>query len=348
MSISCVLGTFRFNTDAAEFIPHERKNAGLNCGAQRRLDSGRSGRRNYSSPPPCHLSRQLPYEDISAIHQHSYHPLGSKPRSQQAAFHSSASHKPSKSHGLQSQPWHKLRSEKHHLRIKKAQNLTDQTSDVISLESVTRLESGTNPIEHSPSESEKEIVGADPRGAKPKKGAQSLYSYGKGPKIKGKLKCEWGNRIIPKPEDAVPENAKPVVVFALDSSDASSRKAAVDGCGAKRNEQKRYPQKRPPWEVEGARPRPGRNPPKQDSPRQQTNTGPRNNVGSIPKDNLNERPAKPACDNGNLAVVNKSSRRIDQEKCTLRRQDPQVVSPFSRGKQNHVLKNVETHTGKSI
>lgn len=342
-----VSGTFKFNTDAAEFIPQEKKNSGLNCGTQRRLDSNRIGRRNYSSPPPCHLSRQVPYDEISAVHQHSYHPSGSKPKSQQTSFQSSPCNKSPKSHGLQNQPWQKLRNEKHHIRVKKAQSLAEQTSDTAGLESSTRSESGTDLREHSPSESEKEVVGADPRGAKPKKATQFVYSYGRGPKVKGKLKCEWSNRTTPKPEDAGPESTKPVGVFHPDSSEASSRKGVLDGYGARRNEQRRYPQKRPPWEVEGARPRPGRNPPKQEGHRH-TNAGHRNNMGPIPKDDLNERPAKSTCDSENLAVINKSSRRVDQEKCTVRRQDPQVVSPFSRGKQNHVLKNVETHTGSLI
>uniref|UniRef100_A0A2K6LNX3 Nuclear transcription factor, X-box binding 1 n=1 Tax=Rhinopithecus bieti TaxID=61621 RepID=A0A2K6LNX3_RHIBE len=342
-----VSGTFKFNTDAAEFIPQEKKNSGLNCGTQRRLDSNRIDRRNYSSPPPCHLSRQVPYDEISAVHQHSYHPSGSKPKSQLMSFQSSPYNKSPKSHGLQSQPWQKLRNEKHHIRVKKAQSLAEQTSDTAGLESSTRSESGTDLREHSPSESEKEVVGADPRGAKPKKATQFVYSYGRGPKVKGKLKCEWSNRATPKPEDTGPENTKPVGVFHPDSSDASSRKGVLDGYGARRNEQRRYPQKRPPWEVEGARPRPGRNPPKQEGHRH-ANTGHRNNMGPIPKDNVSERPAKSTCDSENLAVINKSSRRVDQEKCTVRRQDPQVVSPFPRGKQNHVLKNVETHTGSLI
>lgn len=342
-----VSGTFKFNTDAAEFIPQEKKNSGPNCATQRRLDSNRIGRRNYSSPPPCHLSRQVPYDEISAVHQHSYHPSGSKPKSQLTSFQSSPYNKSPKSHGLQSQPWQKLRNEKHHIRVKKAQSLAEQTSDTAGLESSTRSESGTDLREHSPSESEKEVVGADPRGAKPKKATQFVYSYGRGPKVKGKLKCEWSNRATPKPEDAGPENTKPVGVFHPDSSDASSRKGVLDGYGARRNEQRRYPQKRPPWEVEGARPRPGRNPPKQEGHRH-ANAGHRNNMGPIPKDNVSERPAKSTCDSENLAVINKSSRRVDQEKCTVRRQDPQVVSPFPRGKQNHVLKNVETHTGSLI
>lgn len=345
MSVSFVLGTFKFNTDAAEFIPQERKNSGLNSGSQRRLDSNRIGRRNYSSPPPCHLSRQVPYDDISALHQHSYHPSGSKPKNQQTSFQSSASNKSLKSHGLQNHPWQKLKSEKQHIRVKRAQSLIDQTSEAAGLESVAKSESGTNLREHSPSESEKEIVGADPRGAKPKKATQFVYSYGRGPKVKGKLKSEWGNRLTPKPEDAGSENTKPVGVIQPDSSDTSSRKGIVDGSGARRSEQKRYLQKRPPWEVEGARPRPGRNPPKQEGQRH-TNIGFRNNTASIPKDNLNERPAKSACDSENLAVINKSFRRVDLEKCAVRRQDPQVTS-FPRGKQNHLLKNVETHTGKS-
>lgn len=338
LDISCSLGTFKFSTDAAEFIPQERKNSGLNCGTQRRLDS-RIGRRNYSSSPPCHLPRQNPYDDISAIHQHSY-ASGSKPRSQQVFFQSS--NKSLKNHGLHNQPWQKLRNEKHQSRVKKAQGLTDQTSDTSSLESVTRSESGADPREHSPSESEKDVVIADPRGAKPKKAAQLIYNYGRGPKAKGKLKCELGNRMSPKSED---ENTRPVGASQTDFSDVSCRKAVVDGCMSRRNEQRRYPQKRPPWEVEGARPRPGRNPPKQESQRH-INSGPKNNMPTIPKDNLRERPTKSACDTGNLAVVNKSSRRVDQEKNAGRRQDPQVLSAFPRGKQNHVLKNVETHTGQ--
>lgn len=342
VSISYVLGAFKFNTDAAEFIPQERKNSGLYCGSQRRLDSNRIGRRNYSSPPPCHLSRQISYDDISAVHQHSFHPLGGKPKSQQTSFQSSVTNKSLKNHGLQNQPWQKLRSEKQHIRVKRAQGLTDQTSDAPGLESVAKSESGTNLREHSPSESEKEIVGADPRGAKPKKATQFIYSYGRGPKVKGKLKSEWVHRMTPKPEEAGPENTKPAGVIHPDSSDASSRKVVADG--ARRGEQRRHPQKRSPWEVEGARPRPGRNPPKQESQRH-TNTGSRDNMASIPKDDLNERPAKSACDSGNLAVVSRSSRRADPEKCAVRRQDPQVAS-FPRGKQNHMLKNVETHTGK--
>ncbi|ERE83283.1 transcriptional repressor NF-X1 [Cricetulus griseus] len=332
-----VSGTFKFNTDAAEFIPQERKNSDLNCGTQRRLDSNRIGRRNYSSSPPCHLPRQIPYDDVSAIHQHSY-ASGSKPKSQQGFFQSS--NKSLKNHGLQSQPWQKLRNEKHQSRVKKAQGLTDQTSDASSLESVARSESGTDPREHSPSESEKDVVIADPRGAKPKKAAQLIYNYGRGQKAKGKLKCDWGNRMSPKSED---ENARPVGVSPTDISDVSCRKPVADGSVSRRNEQRRYPQKRPPWEVEGARPRPGRNPPKQESQRH-INSGPKNNMPPIPKDNLRERPTKSACDTGNLAVVNKSSRRVDQEKNAVRRQDPQVLSPFPRGKQSHVLKNVETHT----
>uniref|UniRef100_A0A8C2QD12 Transcriptional repressor NF-X1 n=1 Tax=Cricetulus griseus TaxID=10029 RepID=A0A8C2QD12_CRIGR len=334
-------GTFKFNTDAAEFIPQERKNSDLNCGTQRRLDSNRIGRRNYSSSPPCHLPRQIPYDDVSAIHQHSY-ASGSKPKSQQGFFQSS--NKSLKNHGLQSQPWQKLRNEKHQSRVKKAQGLTDQTSDASSLESVARSESGTDPREHSPSESEKDVVIADPRGAKPKKAAQLIYNYGRGQKAKGKLKCDWGNRMSPKSED---ENARPVGVSPTDISDVSCRKPVADGSVSRRNEQRRYPQKRPPWEVEGARPRPGRNPPKQESQRH-INSGPKNNMPPIPKDNLRERPTKSACDTGNLAVVNKSSRRVDQEKNAVRRQDPQVLSPFPRGKQSHVLKNVETHTGSLI
>jgi transcriptional repressor NF-X1 len=305
----------------------------------------RIGRRNYSSSPPCHLSRQIPYDDISAVHQHNY-PSGSKPKSQQTFFQSSLN-KSLKNHGLQNQPWQKLRSEKHYTRVKKAQGLSDQTSDTASLESVTISESGTNPREHSPSENEKEVISADPRGAKPKKAAHFVYSYGRGPKVKGKLKCEWGNKITPKPEDTGPENAKPVGTSHPDSSDASCKKGVLDGYGARRNEQRRYPQKRPPWEVEGARPRPGRNPSKQEGQRH-INTGPKNNMASIPKDNLSERPTKSACDRGNLAVINKSSRRVDQEKNAVRRQDPQVITPILRGKQNHVLKNVETHTGKCL
>lgn len=343
MSICYVLGTFKFNTDVAEFIPLERKNSGLNCGSQRRLDSNRIGRRNYSSPPTCHLSRQVPYDDISAIHQHSYHPSGSKPKGQQTSFQSSASNKSLKS--LQNQPGQKLRSEKQHIRVKRVQSFTDQTLDAADLESRARSESGMNPREHSPADSEKEIVGADPRGAKPKKATQFMYSYGRGPKVKGKVKCDWSNRMTPKLEDAGPENTKPVGLIHPDSSDTSFRKGVQDGSGARRNEQRRHPQKRPPWEVEGARPRPGRNPPKQEGQRH-TNEGPRNDMVLIPKDNLNERSGKSACDNGNLAVINKSARRVDPEKCAIRRQDPQVTS-FSRGKQNPVLKNVETHTGKS-
>lgn len=344
MSVSYVLGTFKLNTDAAEFIPQERKNSGVNCGSQRRLDSNKIGRRNYRSPPPCHLSRQVPYDDISAVH-HSYL-SGSKPKSQQTSFQSSATNKSLKNHGLPNQPWQKLRSEKQHIRVKRTQGLTDQTSDAAGLESVAKSESGTSLREHSPSENEKEIVGADPRGAKPKKATQFVYSYGRGPKVKGKLKSEWGHRMTPKPEEAGPENTKPVGVIHPDSSDASSRKGVADGYGARRSEQRRYPQKRPPWEVEGARPRPGRNPPKQEGQRQ-TNAGSRSNMASVSKENLNERPAKSACDNGNLAVASKSSRRVDPEKCAVRRQDPQVAS-FPRGRQNHMLKNVETHTGKPI
>nr|KAF6331976.1 nuclear transcription factor, X-box binding 1 [Pipistrellus kuhlii] len=334
-----VSGTFKFNTDASEFIPQERKKSGLHCGSQRRLDSNRIGRRNCSSPPPCHLSRQIPYDDISAVHQYSYHPSGSKPKSQQLPFQSSASNKSLKN--LQNQPVQKLRSEKQHIRVKRVQSVTDQTSDVSGLENVARSESGTKLREHSPAESEKEIVGADPRGAKPKKAAQFVYSYGRGPKVKGKLKAEWGNRMTPKPEDAGSENIKPVGAIHPDSSDTSVRKGVPDGSGARRNEQRRHSQKRPPWEVEGARPRPGRNPPKQEGQRH-TSAGARNSMAPILKDNLTERPAKSACNNGNLAVVNKSSRRIDPEKCAIRRQDP-----LPRGKQNPVLKNVETHTGKS-
>lgn len=340
MSVSFVLGTFKFNTDASEFIPQERKNSGLNCGSQRRLDSNRIGRRNYSSPPPCHLSRQVPYDDISAVHQHSYS-SGSKPKCQQTSFQTSPSNKSLKN--LQNQPGQKLRSEKQHIRVKRVQSLTDQTPDAAGLENVARSESGTKPREYSPAESEKEIVGADPRGAKPKKVTQFVYNYGRGPKVKGKLKCEWGNRMTPKPEDAGSENSKPVGVIQTDSLDTAFRKGALDVSGARRNEQRRHPQKRPPWEVEGARPRPGRNPPKQEGQRH-ANVGPRNNMAPIPKDNLNERPAKSACDDGNLAVVNKSSRRVNPEKSAVRRQDSQVAS-FHRGKQNPVLKNVETHTG---
>ncbi|NP_001277377.1 transcriptional repressor NF-X1 isoform 2 [Mus musculus] len=336
-----VSGTFKFNTDAAEFIPQERKTSGLNCGTQRRLDSSRIGRRNYSSSPPCHLPRHIPYEDISAVHQHSY-ASGSKPKSPQGFFQSS--NKSLKNHGLQNQPWQKARNEKHQNRNKKAQGLSEQTSDTSSLESVARSESGTNPREHSPSESEKEVVIADPRGAKPKKAAQLTYNYGRGPKAKGRLRSEWGNRMSPKSED---ENTRPVAISHTDSSDASCRKPVVDPCVCRRNEQRRYPQKRPPWEVEGARPRPGRNPPKQESQRH-INAGPKTNMSPIPKDNLRERPTKSACDTGNLAVVSKSSRRVNQEKTAVRRQDPQVLSPFPRGKQNHMLKNVETHTGSLI
>lgn len=337
-----VSGTFKLNTDPAEFIPQERKNSGLNCGSQRRLDSNRIDRRNYSSSPPCHLFRQVPYDDISAVHQHRYHPSGSKPKSQQTSFQFSTSNKPLKSHGLQNQPWQKLRSEKQHVRVKRVQNLIDQTtSDAAGLESIIRSESGTDPREQSLSESEKE-VGADPRGAKPKK---ATYSYGRGPKVKGKLKCEWGNRMTPKPEDAVSENNKPMGVIHSDSSDTSCRKGIADGSGMRRSEQRRYPQKRPPWEVEGARPRPGRNPPRQEG--RHANAGPRSNMAPIPKDNLKERPTKSACDSGTLAVINKSSRRVDPEKCPERRQDPQVAS-FPRGRQNHMLKNVATHTGSLI
>lgn len=339
-----VSGAFKFNTDAAEFIPQERKNSGLFCGSQRRLDSHRIGRRNYSSPPPCHLSRQISYDDISAVHQHSFHPSGSKPKSQQTSFQPSLPNKSLKNHGLQNQPWQKLRSEKQPVRVKRAQGLPAQTSDAPGLESVARSESGTNLSEHSPAESEKEIVGADPRGAKPKKAAQFIYSYGRGPKVKGKLKSEWGHRMSPKPEEAGPETTKPAGVIHPDSSDTSSRKVVADG--ARRGEQRRHPQKRSPWEVEGARPRPGRNPPKQEGQRH-TSAGARSNMASIPKDDLNERPAKSACDSGNVAVVSRSSRRADPEKCAIRRQDPQVAS-FPRGKQNHMLKNVETHTGSLI
>ncbi|CAI9171085.1 unnamed protein product [Rangifer tarandus platyrhynchus] len=339
-----VSGVFKFNTDAAEFIPQERKNSGLFCGSQRRLDSHRIGRRNYSSPPPCHLSRQISYDDISAVHQHSFHPSGSKPKSQQTSFQPSVSNKSLKNHGLQNQPWQKLRSEKQPVRVKRAQGLPAQTSDAPGLESVARSESGANRREHSPAESEKEIVGADPRGAKPKKAAQFIYSYGRGPKVKGKLKSEWGHRMTPKPEEAGPETSKPAGVIHPDSSDTSSRKVVADG--ARRGEQRRHPQKRSPWEVEGARPRPGRNPPKQEGQRH-TSAGARSNMASIPKDDLNERPAKSACDSGNVAVVSRSSRRADPEKCAVRRQDPQVAS-FPRGKQNHMLKNVETHTGSLI
>ncbi|MEJ1277058.1 nuclear transcription factor X-box binding 1 [Cricetulus griseus] len=293
------------------------------------------------SPPPSSIGWQIPYDDVSAIHQHSY-ASGSKPKSQQGFFQSS--NKSLKNHGLQSQPWQKLRNEKHQSRVKKAQGLTDQTSDASSLESVARSESGTDPREHSPSESEKDVVIADPRGAKPKKAAQLIYNYGRGQKAKGKLKCDWGNRMSPKSED---ENARPVGVSPTDISDVSCRKPVADGSVSRRNEQRRYPQKRPPWEVEGARPRPGRNPPKQESQRH-INSGPKNNMPPIPKDNLRERPTKSACDTGNLAVVNKSSRRVDQEKNAVRRQDPQVLSPFPRGKQSHVLKNVETHTVSAI
>nr|XP_020760776.1 transcriptional repressor NF-X1 isoform X1 [Odocoileus virginianus texanus] len=339
-----VSGVFKFNTDATEFIPQERKNSGLFCGSQRRLDSHRIGRRNYSSPPPCHLSRQISYDDISAVHQHSFHPSGSKPKSQQTSFQPSVPNKSLKNHGLQNQPWQKLRSEKQPVRVKRAQGLPAQTSDVPGLESVARSESGANRREHSPAESEKEIVGADPRGAKPKKAAQFIYSYGRGPKVKGKLKSEWGHRMPPKPEEAGPETSKPAGVIHPDSSDTSSRKVVADG--ARRSEQRRHPQKRSPWEVEGARPRPGRNPPKQEGQRH-TSAGARNNMASIPKDDLNESPAKSACDSGNVAVVSRSSRRADPEKCAVRRQDPQVAS-FPRGKQNHMLKNVETHTGSLI
>ncbi|XP_061019805.1 transcriptional repressor NF-X1 isoform X1 [Dama dama] len=339
-----VSGAFKFNTDAAEFIPQERKSSGLFCGSQRRLDSHRIGRRNYSSPPPCHLSRQISYDDISAVHQHSFHPSGSKPKSQQTSFQPSVPNKSLKNHGLQNQPWQKLRSEKQPVRVKRAQGLPAQTSDAPGLESVARSESGMNLSEHSPAESEKEIVGADPRGAKPKKAAQFIYSYGRGPKVKGKLKSEWGHRMSPKPEEAGPETTKPAGVIHPDSSDTCSRKVVADG--ARRGEQRRHPQKRSPWEVEGARPRPGRNPPKQEGQRH-TSAGARNNMASIPKDDLNERPAKSACDSGNLAVVSRSSRRADPEKCAVRRQDPQVAS-FPRGKQNHMLKNVETHTGSLI
>lgn len=339
-----VSGAFKFNTDAAEFIPQERKNSGLFCGSQRRLDSHRIGRRNYSSPPPCHLSRQISYDDISAVHQHSFHPSGSKPKSQQTSFQPSLPNKSLKNHGLQNQPWQKLRSEKQPVRVKRAQGLPAQTSDAPGLESVARSESGTNLSEHSPAESEKEIIGADPRGAKPKKAAQFIYSYGRGPKVKGKLKSEWGHRMSPKPEEAGPETTKPAGVIHPDSSDTSSRKVVADG--ARRGEQRRHPQKRSPWEVEGARPRPGRNPPKQEGQRH-TSAGARSNMASIPKDDLNERPAKSACDSGNVAVVSRSSRRADPEKCAIRRQDPQVAS-FPRGKQNHMLKNVETHTGSLI
>ncbi|XP_020760776.2 transcriptional repressor NF-X1 isoform X1 [Odocoileus virginianus] len=339
-----VSGVFKFNTDATEFIPQERKNSGLFCGSQRRLDSHRIGRRNYSSPPPCHLSRQISYDDISAVHQHSFHPSGSKPKSQQTSFQPSVPNKSLKNHGLQNQPWQKLRSEKQPVRVKRAQGLPAQTSDAPGLESVARSESGANRREHSPAESEKEIVGADPRGAKPKKAAQFIYSYGRGPKVKGKLKSEWGHRMTPKPEEAGPETSKPAGVIHPDSSDTSSRKVVADG--ARRSEQRRHPQKRSPWEVEGARPRPGRNPPKQEGQRH-TSAGARNNMASIPKDDLNESPAKSACESGNVAVVSRSSRRADPEKCAVRRQDPQVAS-FPRGKQNHMLKNVETHTGSLI
>ncbi|XP_055973125.1 transcriptional repressor NF-X1 isoform X2 [Sorex fumeus] len=341
-----VSGTFKFNTDAAEFIPQERKNSGLHRGTQRRLDSNKIGRRNYTSPPPCHLSRQVPYDEVSAVHQHTYHPSGSKPKNQQTSFHSAASGKSLKSQALQNQPWQKLRSDKQQVRVKRTQSLTDQTSDVASLESGSRPESG-NPREQSPSESEKEIVSADPRGAKPKKATSFVYSYGRGPKVKGKIKGEWGNRVPLKPEDVGPENNKPVGVIHPDSSDAPFRKGVLDGYAVRRNEQRRYPQKRPPWEVEGARPRPGRNPPKQDNQRH-ASAGPRNNMAPIPKYTLSDRPAKSACDNGNLAVISKPSRRVDPEKCAGRRQNPSAVSPFLRGKQNHVLKNVETHTGSLI
>nr|XP_021490100.1 transcriptional repressor NF-X1 [Meriones unguiculatus] len=336
-----VSGTFKFNTDAAEFIPQERKNSGLNCGTERRLDSNRISRRNYSSSPLCHLPRQVPYDDISTIHQHNYD-SGSKPKSQQLFFQSS--NKSLRNHGFPNQPWQRLRNEKLQNRVKKAQGLTEQTSDTSSLESVARSESGAPPREHSPPESEKEVVIADPRGAKPKKAAQLTYSYGRGPKAKGKPKCEWGNRMSPKSED---ESTRPVGISHTDSSDASCRKAVVDGYVSRRNEQRRFLQKRPPWEVEGARPRPGRNPPKQESQRQ-INAGPKNSMPPIPKDNLRERPAKSACDTGNLSGVNKSSRRVNQEKNAVRRQEPQGLSPFPRGKQSHVLKNVETHTGSLI
>ncbi|XP_075416143.1 transcriptional repressor NF-X1 isoform X1 [Tenrec ecaudatus] len=341
-----VSGTLKFNTDAAEFIPQERKNSGLNCGAQRRLDSNRIGRRNYSSPPPFHVSRQAPYSDTSALRQHGHHPSGSKPKSQQTSLQFPGSHKLPKSQGLQSQPWQKLRSEKHQTRIKKGQGLSEQSPDTATLESAAKVESGTHPREHSPSESEKDAAGADPRGAKPKKTSPFVCSYGRGPKVKGKPKGEWGNRAALKPEDARPENAKPVVLIQPDSPDATCRKGAVDGFGARRNEQRRYPQKRPPWEVEGARPRPGRNPPKQEGQRP-TNARPQSNLASIPKDNPSERPSQATCGNGNVAVISKSSRRMDPEKGSGRRQDPQGTS-FPRGKQNYVLKDVETHTGSLI
>ncbi|EPY82766.1 transcriptional repressor NF-X1 [Camelus ferus] len=319
-----------------EGVPTDTKNKGLSEGFAYYLMSG----------GVYIVCEQVPYDDISAILQHTYHPSGGKPKSQQNSFQSFASNKSLKSHGLQNQPWQKLKSEKQHIRVKRAQSLIDQTSDAISLESMVKSESGANPRDHSPSESEKETVGADPRGAKPKKATQFVYSYGRGPKVKGKLKSEWGNRVTLKPEDVGPENTKPVVVIHPDSSDTSSRKGVADGYGARRSEQRRHPQKRPPWEVEGARPRPGRNPPKQEGQRQ-INAGSRNNMTSVPKDHLNERPAKSAGDSGNLAVINKSSRRVDPEKCAVRRQDAQVAS-FPRSKQNHMLKNVETHTGSLI
>lgn len=107
---------------------------------------------------------------------------------------------------------------------------------MVGVESVVRLESGIDFREYSFFESEKEIVGVDFRGVKFKKVIYFVYGYGRGLKVKGKFKSEWGNRMILKLEDVGFENVKFLGIIYFDFLDVFVRKGVLDGFGVRRNE----------------------------------------------------------------------------------------------------------------
>lgn len=240
-------GTINYNPEAPDFIPREGQSHQSNWRNPGRGEHLRNQTRCNNLPTARQqpISRDLDHESCLQKRQTYNMPGTNLGRNQPAATETGSTSKPARNHSFQNQRWQRSKSERLHNRNHARQPPGDGATRLDFRESSALADWRAKFREHTDlcsSESEKEVMNADSRGAKPKKLMHVAGGSVRGPRDKTKLFYDRSKRPVPKQKDEeMFENIPPVDLAKPATLDESLGKGNFDGYTGISSDQKRYP-----------------------------------------------------------------------------------------------------------
>ncbi|XP_069476640.1 transcriptional repressor NF-X1 [Ambystoma mexicanum] len=236
-----------YNPDAPDFVPREVQSHQPTWRNSGRVEPSRNPSRSSNLPPPRQqlLSRDTDHEGSSQKRQ-IYNIQGTNHgRNPPATTEMDSSNKPARNHSFQNQRWQRSKSERLHNRNHTRQLPAEGAPRMDFRDSSALADWRMKFREGSDlcsSESEKDVVSADSRGAKPKKLTHVAGGSVRGPRDKSKPLYDRSRRAILKQKDEeMFENIPPQDVTKSGTFQSSVGKVNFDEYAGVGNDQKRYP-----------------------------------------------------------------------------------------------------------